>query len=75
MKILGNAYEPEQQHGFLNLFPDHQCLEEFGFSRLHKAILQLERADLDEEIQRSTKKQVNAIDAKGRTPPLMGFSA
>ena len=39
MKILGRSFGPGVQKQFEAVFTDRECLEELGFSNLHKIVL------------------------------------
>jgi ankyrin repeat protein len=66
-KMLGNTYEPKTMQEFRAIFTDRECLEEFGFSHLHKLVLNLEPGDLASLLPKLTAEEINAVDFGGRT--------
>ena len=66
-KILGNSFESKRLQEFEAIFTDRECLEEFGFTPLHKKVLKLVPGDLTVELANLTIEEVNATDFGGRT--------
>ena len=68
-KILGRAFPPTQLQELESIFSDRVCLEEFGFTRLHKSILGLEGCeDLPSTLAvLSEQNEIDALDGNGRT--------
>jgi uncharacterized protein len=66
-KILGKGFTPTRLLEFQSIFTDRECLEELGFTTLHKIVLGLHGANLLTEIATNTDA-VNSTDNEGRTP-------
>src|ERR1700738_2618586 len=68
IKILGKSFEPVALLEFQSIFTDRECLEEMGFTRIHKLILELECGDLVATLAFADLDAINTPDFGGRTP-------
>ncbi|KAK6535627.1 hypothetical protein TWF694_002082 [Orbilia ellipsospora] len=65
-RILGGVYPEKTRQEMEVIFDDRECLEEFGFSTIHKIVLGLAHKDLEEELNRDSL-ELNLQDNNGRT--------
>ncbi|KAH7149008.1 hypothetical protein B0J13DRAFT_662788 [Dactylonectria estremocensis] len=65
-KILGGAYNSETQKEMEVMFGDRECLEEMGFTALHRIVLGLNPSSLNGHISENPDC-VNDVDSRGRT--------
>ena len=66
MKILGRSFKPGVQKQFEAVFTDRECLEELGFSNLHKVVLGIISGSLAHQLNTNTT-DINKCDNSGRT--------
>lgn len=66
-KILGNSFSPEATQEMEDLFNDRDCLEEMGFTYLHKIVLGLHGQNLDAHLEGLSMEAQNAQDFTRRT--------
>lgn len=66
MKILGRSFRPGVQKQFEAVFTDRECLEELGFSSLHKIVLGIVSNSLAQQLN-TNALEVNVCDNSGRT--------
>ena len=66
MKILGRSFKPGVQKQFEAVFTDRECLEELGFSKLHKIVLGIVFDSLAQQLN-TNALEVNICDNSGRT--------
>ena len=66
IKILGKAYEDETQLEMEQMFSDRECLEEMCFPTLHRIVLGLNNAPLENYI-RQNPDCIDTTDSYGRT--------
>lgn len=66
MKILGRSFKPSVQKQFEAVFTDRDCLEELGFSILHKIVLGIVSDSLSQQLN-TDALEVNICDNSGRT--------
>ena len=66
MKILGKSFRPGVQKQFEAVFTDRECLEELGFSKLHKIVLGIVSGSLAQHLT-SNAQEINECDNSGRT--------
>ena len=66
MKILGKSFRPGVQRQFEAVFTDRECLEELGFSKLHKIVLGIVSGSLAQHLT-SDAQDINECDNSGRT--------
>jgi ankyrin repeat protein len=66
-KILGKSFEPDCLQEFETIFSDRECLEEFGFSEIHKLVLDLKSGNLKSLLESVDAETINYQDFGGRT--------
>lgn len=66
MRILGRSFKPGVQKQFEAVFTDRECLEELGFSILHKMVLGIVSGSLARQLN-TNALEVNVCDNSGRT--------
>lgn len=66
MRILGGSFESGVQRQFEAVFTDRECLEELGFSRLHKIVLGIVGGSLSDQLN-VDGLDINKCDNSGRT--------
>jgi hypothetical protein len=66
MKILGRSYEDKIQEEMEQLFSDRECLEEMGFTTLHRIVLGFNSSSLEAELLKNPDN-INRVDFRGRT--------
>jgi hypothetical protein len=64
---LGKGFAPQRLLEFQSIFTDRECLEELGFTTLHKIVLGLHGRSLLTEID-TNPDTINSTDNDGRTP-------
>ena len=67
MKILGRSFKPSVQKQFEDVFTDRECLEELGFSTLHKLVLGIVYGSLAQHLSNSNAQEIDQCDNGGRT--------
>jgi hypothetical protein len=67
IKILGKSFSPATSLEFEAIFSDRECLEEMGFTYLHKLVLGITLGDLGSGIESMDESAINAVDNEGRT--------
>jgi hypothetical protein len=68
-KILGKAYPLPRLLEFQSIFTDRECLEEFGFTMLHKIILGIDATPLALALRTMEAPiDIDTPDNEGRTP-------
>ena len=68
MKILGKAFDKPLLLAFQSIFTDRECLEEMGFTIIHKIVLDITHRDLVQELSTTPRAMINRPDFNGRTP-------
>jgi ankyrin repeat protein len=68
MKILGKSYDKPRLLAFQSIFTDRECLEEMGFTIVHKIVLGIVHKDLSQELSIIGTSLVDETDFNGRTP-------
>ena len=66
MKILGRSFKPGVQKQFEAVFTDRECLEELGFTSLHKIVLGIVSGSLVQQLNTNTI-EIDKCDNSGRT--------
>lgn len=66
MRILGKSFKSGVQKQFEAVFTDRECLEEFGFSTLHKILLEIVTGNLSQQLS-VDELEINKCENNGRT--------
>lgn len=66
-RILGETASPEITAALVEDFDVYEYLEERKLPALHRLVLGLTGADLEAQLQSSTRVEINALDYQGRT--------
>jgi ankyrin repeat protein len=66
MRMLGRSFKPSVQKQFEAVFSDRECLEELGFSRLHKIVLGIVPGSVSQQLS-VAESEINQCDNTGRT--------
>lgn len=64
--MLGRSFKPDVQKQFEDVFTDRECLEELGFSKLHKILLGIVSGSPSEQLSLDDF-EINQCDNSGRT--------
>lgn len=67
VKILGKSFPPGKTEELKSIFTDRGCLEEMGFTHLHKLVLGLEGGDLATQVAFLDPGAIDLPDFSGRT--------
>lgn len=67
MKILGRAFPRSILQALEDIFTDRECLEEVGFTQVHKIVLQLQGGRLEDALSQRPAL-LDAADFESRTP-------
>lgn len=66
MRILGKSFKSSIQKQFEAIFTDRECLEELGFSNLHKIVLEIVSGSLSQQLS-IDGSEIDKCDNNGRT--------
>lgn len=67
IKILGNSFPPAKVEELKAIFSDRGCLEEMGFTKLHKVVLEIEHGDLTIQLASLEPGAIDSTNFSGPT--------